>query len=333
MTTESPNIRTFDVVAFDAAPEIYPAVCSLVPGQFNGCALSIIQHEGRAWLMAEEIIAVLTDTPEEEAVVEETLRYLCSLPSLEDHHTKVQFASSTAIIRIFDALAVHCLCVLIDSERASEFNQWFASQCSAAQPAVIKPEAKPEEPQRADYLDQLRDLHYELYDMKCLIASQTKAIQVIADDLQDEKVYPLVDLAKIAIGLTDQLDLLLDRHDELLTGLKIRLFKKPGADDTLPESVWLGLVDELSAEREEWGNEDMWRLSQHADCLSRYAGRSPEASAALQHLKAFATRKGAILYDHLYEGEAPGEGRVAFTWQKGVEQQRQKKVRESVLAH
>ena len=288
--------------------ETYPSVYSLVPGKFNGCALSILQHEGRAWLILEEVAAVVGDTPEKVSEIEATLGWFFDSNFPSGHYAKVRLASTSLTARILDTRAV----CFLEEALGAEFVQWFSGQCSAVDP-VNTPEAKPEEPQRADYLDQLRELHYELYNMKSLIASQAKAIQVMGDDLQDEKVYPLVDLAKIAIGLTEQFDTLLDRHDEVLTRLRTRLLKKPGADDTLPESVWLGLVAELSAEREVWGNEDMWRLSQHADCLSRYAGRSPEASAAILHLKAFAARHGAFLYDHLYEGEAPGEGRMAFT--------------------
>lgn len=308
-----------------SSPETCPAVYDMRRGSFNGAELSILQHEGRAWLILEEIAAVVGDTPEKVAAIEAAIGECFDLNFPSGHYATVRFASTSLTARILD---VHAVCFL-EEALGAEFVQWFSGQCRAMRPA-IQPAAQPEEPQRADYLDQLRELHYELYNMKCLIASQAKAIQVMGDDLQDEKVYPLVDLSKIAIGLTDQLDALLDRHDEVLTRLRTRLLKKPGDDDTLPESVWLGLVEELSAEREGWGNEDMWRLSQQADCLSRYAVRSPEASAALRHLKAFAARQGAVLYDHLYEGELPGEGRMAFSWLKGVAPQRG---RESIRAH
>ena len=311
--SKSPRIAQ-DIDPADSLPlpttDTYPSVYTLLPGEFNGMPISIIRHEGRAWLMAEEVVAVLADTPEEQAVVEKNLEWVRLLASLQNHWATVRFASSSLTVRVFDTTAVHCICALVDSDRASELSLWFAGQSNAGQ-LTIKPVAEAETPQRADYLQQLRELYHELYDIKCFIASQLKAVLVMGEGVDDEEVYPIVDLAKTGFGLTKQLDALLDRYDSLLTDFRKRLLREPSSDEAMPESVWLSLVEELSAEREALGNEDFYRLSMLATTLRAYTGNQPEAGSALRCVKSFVEQHGAYLYDH------QPSGTVSWGWKRG----------------
>lgn len=79
----------------------------------------------------------------------------------------------------------------------------------------------------------------------------------------------------------------------------------------LPESVWLNLVSSLVVEKTEYTNNDMGHLAKVATKMDAYASSSPEVTAALAHLEAFAERHGAILYHH-----AESNSR-ALSWMSG----------------
>lgn len=304
------------------APEQYPAVYSLLPGEFKGMPVSLITHAGRVWMIVDEIAAVLGDSPEAVADLEEGIGLIFDKNIPKGGYIKARLASTSVVVRLIDREAIGFLRLALKDDIARELDEWInAEEMTTDEPAAPVPLASaPEEFQRTDYLDQLSALHYELVDAQCLIAAQATAVWKISGDIQDNaEIGCITNLAKTAIDLAQQLEALLDKHDSLLTLLNRRLFKEPSADDTMPESVWLGLVAEMSNARAAWGNEDMWRLSQYANSLRAYAAHSADAGAALPFLQSFMQQRGAYLYDH------EDSGSVAWAWNKGHSPQERRK--------
>lgn len=181
----------------------------------------------------------------------------------------------------------------------------------APAPLALSPSTRTA-PTLAESLKALQTLQCELYNAYTLVRVQIGAVRVVASrDTNDDRLMNVADLAEIAERMLPPIDAMTDRLDQIHADLNCRLLHAPGEGERLPESVWLGLVQELSTEHETLSNNDVWRLATHATALARYAPQSPEAETALACVRTYVTRRGAVLYPH-----APSNT-LSFYWQEG----------------
>ena len=304
-------------------PTQYPAVYALLPGEFQGASLSLLVHEGRPWLIAEEIAAVLGDTAEAIAELEDNIGKFFDLNFPASHYAKVRLASTVLVVRLLDQRAVAFLCDSLATDTARAFADWFNDQeaPSTAAPAgpvplSVKPAAPgPTGETLEDLLTALHEYQNAEYRAVHNAASLLKSMVFQAFNASkpgEAEVYLLGDLAEVASQVLAPVEGLQEDQENCVRHIKHRLLQQPGTEDRMPDSVWFNLVSALTKDMDALATDnDMWRLTQQASSLYAYAARSPEASGALMHLHEFMQRRGAYLY------EAEGRERLAYAWHPG----------------
>lgn len=318
--------------------EQYPAVYTLLPGDFDGRPFGIVRYNGHIWLIAEEVAALIGMTPEATremlAMIDGDL--VNEFPT--DSIAKVRMASTPTVLRLLNARAIKKLWLVSESSEAEALVQWIEGEESPPnQPAAPTPiaSAKPM-PTVHESLDALRDVHYDVLNKWFQLEGQAKAISQIAsaNDRRSEEVSLLGTLADTALMLLVEMDGMLDRHDQVQDDLRARLLTSTGPGEQLPESVWLDLVTEL-ADAHEGGftSEGMGNLASIVDTMTHYGEDSPEVTAAWQIVQAYADRNGAVLFDHWHAGETQESGRVAFRWKEGMRPNLRQKAQETAPAH
>jgi len=177
---------------------------------------------------------------------------------------------------------------------------------NAVEASPLPPNDKPTLSQNFSQLDVL---HGVVWDMMDQLASQIGALRVVLMEQESEPgsvakaIHPGT-LATVAANLLSEHNALCDDMEMLARQIRKRVFEK---SESLPESVWLELVDELSKERDMLSKEDMGKISSIATNLLCFAHSSPEVGAALGNLVEFSRRHGAFLYRH--------ERTSTMTWQ------------------
>jgi len=295
-------------------PETYPAVYTLLPGEFNGLPISIIRHEGRSWLMAEEIIAVLGDLPDGSPFpsVEHLVDFLFRVDSWSANRARVRLASSILVMRILDKEAVRYLCELTDCDAGRQLVEWFCEDDASGEPAAVVPitRAKPRRTLK-EALDAMDDVNHNVYRTFSLVEAQIKAISAILMEWNiGKEAYHIDPLVEIAEKVVSPWSDLFDQQDDLLTEMRNQLEFSPEDGAKVPEYVWLDLVSELITQRQAGeANEHMSELARIVGIMAKYG--TPEVESAVRKVEDYVRRQGAYLYDH-----APS-GRVAFAWEPG----------------
>jgi len=300
--------------AFAPAPETYPAVYTLLPGEFNGMPISIIRHEGRSWLMAEEIIAVLGDLPENSPFhsVEHLVDFLFRVESWSANRARVRLASSILVIRILDQEAVRYLCELADSDAARQLAEWFTTAGTASEPAEVVPiiRAKPRLTLK-EALDEAEKCNFDIYLMMSLVEAQIKAVNAILSEWKvGKEAYHIDPLIEIAAKLMEPWEDLVNRQDGLFAQIHTSMEHSPDDGAKLPEYVWHDLVGELTTERPAGSaNKHMGELARIVGIMAKYG--TPEVETAVRKVEDYVRRQGAYLYD----SSTPGA--VGFAWEPG----------------
>lgn len=316
---------------FELSPETYPAVYTLLPGEFNSRPISIIRHEGRSWLMAEDVVAALGDLPEGSPYpcIEHLVDFLFRVDSWSANRTCVRLASSTLVIRILDQEAVRYLCELADTNVAHQLAAWFGKAGAATEPAAVVPiiSAKPRMTLK-EVLEGIGDTNLEIDQTFLMVEAQIKAINVIVQEWKTGKdayhIDPLVDIAERLIAPWHDL---VDRQDGLITEVSHRLEWSPDDATVLPEYVWLDLVTALSSEHSAGkANDHFSEVARIVGIMAKY-GNSPEVVAAVRLVEDYVQRQGAYLFD----SATPGV--VGYAREKGKQSPLPTKARETVLAH
>lgn len=297
--------------------EDLPSVFSMARGEFADMEVTLMIHAGKIWMIAEEIAAVLGQTPEEVAEIEGVVGQLFERQATPGAYARVRIASMEIAARLLDAQAIELLAFQLDTPAASSLADWMAEMSAPGEgwsPSEDEPAAPPmnDGPTLAQQFEQLGALHHLAWEMLHRVSSQIGVMRVVADDQSRmAKAIDMGTIADIAANLVAGHDELLDDMEMVIMEIERRLFNQPEPGMVLPESVWLELVSELSTERDAFSNEDMLQLAHLASKLRGYAFASPEVTEALKLLEEFSERHGARLYnDHTSD-------RVAFSWLPG----------------
>ena len=243
------------VVETGTSPNVdaYPAVYTLLPGEFNSLPISIIRHMGRTWLIAEEVTAMLGELSNDSPFgsFSQIIDFIFEKKAMATHRAKVRLASSILVMDILDQTAIRYLCEGVGTETAQQFSAWFESEKPpTGEPAKPMPIATTKPELTLDQtLSQLSAVNWEISQMMHLVEAQIKAVGAIVSEWQTGKeAYHIDPLVEIARKLIDPFDDLVERQDDVLSSLTQKLFKNPDAGTLLPESVWLALVTELADE-------------------------------------------------------------------------------------
>lgn len=190
--------------------EALPAVYSLLPGDFDGHPVSLVQHAGRAWLTVNEVAAILGETSEGTSEVTEiiasALHYDPSFPA--DGYAQVRLASTGLVLHLLDGNAVGYLCQALDTGMAHRLREWF--QDSPATGAVVgeAPASAPTKEQR----DMMGTLYNRVEDALGLsLLADYRCAEVITDPAdrclaESALVGTLVPLLREARGLMNRLE-------------------------------------------------------------------------------------------------------------------------------
>lgn len=283
-------------------PTLYPVAYTLLSGDFDGRPFGIVRHAGHIWLIAEEVAAMIGMTPEATAEMLAMIDGDLVNEFPTDAVAKVRLGSTPTVLRLLNATAIKTLWLTSESPEAEALLQWIEGEESPpSQPATPTPidSAKPV-PTLLELLNQLDGLGNDVQSKWYQVDSQVEAIKRIAfeHDQRSKDVSLLGNLAETAQHLLTEMQAEIDDHDLVKDKLRDRLLFHPGAGELLPESVWLGIIKELSDDRPTWGNEDFYRLAKLAESVRAYAPNDPEAGAAYECLEAFFYRKGRYLGDH-----------------------------------
>lgn len=316
------------------APVTYPAVYALLPGDFNGVPVSLISHDGKVWMIAEEVAAILGDSPEAVGEMEELISSAFDQNFPEGGYTKATLASTSLVMRLLDQRAIRYVCLTLETPAALGLSEWIgADHRPTGEPAAPVPiaNAKPAPTLKQCFIE-IEHSNLDIEKLLYLVEAQINGIRTTVEN-NDSPSAPkfLGSLVEIAEKLISPFVDLIEYQDSAMSALRNKLFKSADAGDVMPESVWLDLVKELSADHDGgFTNDHMCNLANIVDSMSRFGEHSPEVECAVRQVEALAGRNGAVLYDHLYEGEAPGSERVAFSWKPGMEPQQR---RAAEMAH
>ncbi len=290
-----------------------PSVYSMTHGNFDGADVTLMIHAGKTWMIAEEIAAVLGETPEQVAEIEEIIDHHFTLAKIPEAYAKVRIASTALTARLLDADAIHLLDVVLDTPASSALIAWMDGLAKTDDATEASPLPTNEDPTLSQNFSQLEVLHGLAWDMMDQLASQIGALRVVLMEQESDPgsvakaVHPET-LAEVAANLLAEHNDLCDDMGRLTRDIHKRVFEK---SESLPESVWLDLVAELSKERDALLREEMWKISCIATNLLRFAHSSPEVGAALGSLVEYSRRHGANLYHH------EPTGTMTYQWLPG----------------
>lgn len=304
-------------------PRDFPAVYTMIPGEFSGMEVTLILHEGRTWMIAEEVAAVLGQTPAEVAEIEQAITADFSSNEFPESYAKVRIASLSLVAMLLDHQAIHRLSL---DRRGIQDETAMAAVALAnwideiSRPANVEmPSAASSAEQLAhsgvylnERFEQLEHLHEGVWDMLDRISNHTRALWVVLNDTSTTaKSIHMGTMIDIATSIVEPYNDLLNDMENVLSDIKRRIFREPEPGMLMPESVWLDLVSELTTERAAFSFNDMSGIAAMATKLRSFAHSSPEVAGALQFLATFAERHGAQLYEH-YESNT-----MAFSWLPG----------------
>lgn len=108
----------------------YPAVFSMARGQFSGREVTLMIHAGKTWMIAEEIAAVLGETPEEIKEIEGIIGRQFERQAFPDAYTVVRIASTTMAARLLDGMAIGLLAGTLDTPAAMALSEWMDEMSS-----------------------------------------------------------------------------------------------------------------------------------------------------------------------------------------------------------
>jgi hypothetical protein len=310
--------------------EDLPSVFSMVAGEFVGMNITLLLHSGKVWMIAEEIAAVMAQTPEERTQIDTLIAEHFDKKNSRGSYAKVRFASLPVAVNILDTEAIHLLDVVLDNPASNALAAWMREISAPGNAEAPAAEARLESPMNtgptlAQRFEQLGNMHHLVWDMLDSVANQIRALRFLADD--NSRSNKSIDLGRIAEIAEDQIadyNELTEDMSSVFDEIKERVFQLPEPGMVMPESVWLKLVTELSVKRDSLSGVDMVMLADLATELRGYAPGSPEVAEALTTLRAFTERNGARLYDY------QPSGRVAFEWMAG---RAPNKHREASLQH
>ena len=179
--------------------------------------------------------------------------------------------------------------------------------------AEASPLPTSDEPTLNQNFSRIKVLHGVAWDMMDQVASLIGALRVVLIEQESDPgsvvkaIHPET-LASVAAKLIADHNELCDDMEMVTRQIHEQVFKK---GESLPESVWLELVSELSKQRDALSSDEMWNISRIATNLLCFASSSPEVGAALGKLVEYSKRHGANLYHH-----GPS-GTMTYQWLPG----------------
>lgn len=293
-----------------------PTAYVMLPADFNGALVTLIPYGEKMGIAADQVAMLLRD---EQHDVREIMALIDTLAGAETvDMTALVWIGGLGTVRVLDKRAVRQIDCHLGTEKSEALADWFEAQLDqilAVTSLGSEGETDKETPEPAapvaDSLAALDQLKSDLYIAFVHVAAQVRAIKRVAQDGDDPRMDDVYNLAEVAESLSFKLDDLIDRLDEIDRDLNSRLTRRPGDEDRVPEFVWLGVIEELCADRPKWNSEDMWRLCQHLNALRSHTPHCPEAGAAVDFVKGYAERLGATIYLH------EPSGRISHAWQPG----------------
>lgn len=208
-------------------PADYPAVYALLPGEFNGGPISLIRHEGKSWLMASEVAAILATDGRELDEIQAVLDEWHRLGKPEGSLLKVRLASTSTVCLVIDKFALEMLHVRLNTPASAALSAWFDSPPALAEVTPLHEEPSKTTP--GECLDQLRQQHRLLYLMLSKVNAQVRCMREIAIECPAKMPDLIPDLADVAIDIVDGWDDLIEDADTSLCSLR-RTLKQ--ADET-----------------------------------------------------------------------------------------------------
>jgi hypothetical protein len=120
----------------------YPAVYILQPGDYTGWPISLVRHEGKTWLIADEVAAILSQDGDELAEIQDILAdwHAIGKPAL----LKIRLGGTPTPLLVIDPFAVEILAEGLETPESAAFAAWCAGLNSA--PALAEVKALHEEP-------------------------------------------------------------------------------------------------------------------------------------------------------------------------------------------
>jgi hypothetical protein len=294
----------------------YPTIYTLLPGNFNGETVSLIMHEGQAWMIDGEVVDVLARSPEELPILMRTIDVAFDNQQPRDAFAQVYLASTKMLVRLLNKRAIRFLDLVIDTAATTALANWIESsgvQPSDEQNKVVMMAPVKRELTLDQSLTKLGNLHDQFYRMVDDVDAQIHAIKRITENADDRRAPVDVSvLVGIAAKIVEPYNELHDDIDVVMGNIRERLFRNPEAGSKLPESVWLGLVSSLLMHfASDLDMNSAGELALLAGPLNAYSEGSPEVATAFKILKSFAEERGARLHDNPYPG------RFAFEWLPG----------------
>lgn len=303
-------------------PRDFPAALSTVRGEFSGREVMLIIHKGKTWMIAEEVAAVLGQTPDEVSEIEQIIAADFANNEFPEYFAKVRIASMFPVSMLLDHQAIRQLALERGIQNdtalaAAALANWIDEISRPANVDMPSAASSAEQPAHSgvylnERFEQLDYLHGVIWDVLHRISNHTKALWVVLSD--NSKTAESIDMGTmidIATSIVEPYNELLDDMEGVISDIKRRIFREPEPGALMPESVWLDLVTELATERAAFSSEDALRVADLATNLRSFAHSSPEVAGAQQFLAAFAERHGAQLYEH------EKSNMMVFSWLPG----------------
>lgn len=222
--------------------ENLPSVFSMVGGEFDGMNITLLLYLGKTWMVAEEIAAVLAQTPEERTQIDTLIAGHFDKKNSLGSYAKVRFASLPAAVRILDTEAIHLLDVVLDTPASNELSAWMReiSNYDKALVEQIAPvEVESPAPLNtcatlAQRFDQLETMHQMVFDILDRVVNQIRALRFLADN--NSKSIDIGRIAEIAEEQIGDYNELADDMYSIFEEIKRRVFKLPEPGMVMPES-------------------------------------------------------------------------------------------------
>lgn len=163
-------------------PTDYPAVYALLPGDYNGWPVSLIRHEGKTWLIAHEVAAILAQNGDELAEIQAILAEWHAIDTPAGSLRKIRLASMSTVLLVIDAHVVEMLDVRLDTPASAALAAWCSDFDTA--PALAEVTAlheAPAEKTTADYLGKLEVDYDQAHLMLHNLVSQIRGIHELSE--------------------------------------------------------------------------------------------------------------------------------------------------------
>lgn len=215
----------------DNAPE-FPAVYTLLPGDYNGWPISLIRHAGKTWLMASEVSAILAQDGDELDAIQGILDEWHRLGKPSDSSLEIRLASTATVVLIIDKLAVDLLNIRLNTPASAALAAWCADFDTP--PALAEVKALHEAPAETTPDEALEELEEE-YDRAHLmlhnLVAQIRGVHELAElSSGNQTKFPIRDMAGMLAVTRNQVEGYEQIFDSLEYGMmKIRRTLKRGA--------------------------------------------------------------------------------------------------------